>query len=64
MSPQMADMKVWSQPPGTSLDQIASYTFQEEVPGKARVYILDSGAMAEHDVSQYKHFYVTTYLPS
>lgn len=47
----MVDMKVWSQPPGVSLEQITSYAFQEEIPGKARVYIIDSGAMAEHNVS-------------
>lgn len=43
-------LKMISQPQGVLLDTIATYAYQEEEAGAARVYVLDSGFDSYHPV--------------
>lgn len=49
------DQKVYSQPPGISLPYIATYSYQDESPGVARIYIIDSGANTQSSVREGIH---------
>jgi hypothetical protein len=45
------DMMVISQPPNIPLNTINSYAYQDEVSGTVRIYVVDSGANTQHQVS-------------